>query len=66
MTSPARFRVEVLFSPGAASNPLTTVAPNHTLPTAPLTHINEGEGWVFWVWRFQVWGFQDFTMVFWS
>ncbi|KDD72813.1 hypothetical protein H632_c2864p0, partial [Helicosporidium sp. ATCC 50920] len=43
---PARFRMEVLFSPGAAFNP-TMVVPvhnNHTLPIAPRIPLHVGAG----------------------
>ncbi len=42
----ARFRVEVLFSPGAAHNPLEVVPlkQDHTLPVAPRMALHRGAG----------------------
>lgn len=42
MGDPRRFRVEVLFSPGAAFNPLTHTPADHALPVVPLVQLNEG------------------------
>ena len=43
---PARFRVEVLFSPGAAHNPFEVVPlkQDHTLPVAPRMALHRGAG----------------------
>lgn len=35
LNDPRRFRVQILFSPGAAYNPVELSPPNHTLPIAP-------------------------------
>lgn len=47
-TAPAeRFRVEVLFSPGANYNPFEVLPPHHSshvLPTIPRTALHKGEG----------------------
>ena len=45
--SPERFRVEVLFSPGANYNPFDFTMPlhnNHVLPTIPRTALHKGDG----------------------
>jgi len=43
---PARFRVEVLFSPGAAHNPMEVVPlkQDHTLPVSPRMALHRGAG----------------------
>ena len=44
VSSPDRFRLEVLFSPGAAYDPLTTAPRDHTLPVCPRWHMEADGG----------------------
>ncbi|KAK9823756.1 hypothetical protein WJX72_005206 [[Myrmecia] bisecta] len=47
--SPERFRVELLFSPGASHNPyeVIPIKKDHTLPIAPRVPLHKGEGVTF-------------------
>jgi inositol hexakisphosphate/diphosphoinositol-pentakisphosphate kinase len=42
--SPDRFRIEILFSPGANYNPFeVSIEEDHTLPPVPRVHMEEKE-----------------------
>jgi hypothetical protein len=44
VSSPDRFRVEVLFSPGASVDPVARPAADHTLPVCPRWHLERDGG----------------------